>query len=158
MGRKLLNGCLVLLATFICPLSVIAAVGGGSLVFGASGEPSGVDIDVDSPTSVVVDEPFSIDVSVTNVADTMQTLDDIDLDAAALEVLEVMSTSPPFTRTSRNRFFKTYWFEEEIEPGATLKVSVEMVARETGTHPFWLDVCINVPNSCLNFEMEIVAR
>ena len=156
MARKLLNGCLILLVAFICPLAVIVSAGGGSLVFASPIEPSEVEVDVRHPKGVPLNEPFLIHISVTNEADGIQTLNDIDLNAGALDVLEMVDASPPFLRTSRAPFFQVYWFEEEIRAGETLEVSLEMVARETGTHPLRLGVCINVPESCMDFESTLV--
>jgi hypothetical protein len=158
MARKLLNGCIVSLFAFICPLSLIAAIGGGSLVSGASADLADVAVTVRAPSSVTLGEPFTVDVSVTNQAETNQTLDDIDLDAAILETFEILGAEPPFSHTSRDLFFQTYWFETEIGPGETLEVALEMVALETGTHAILVGVCINSPTSCGDYEIVIAVR
>ena len=156
MAKRLLNGCVVVLATFFVPLSIILAAAGSYLISGFSEEASQVDIDIRIPEVIVQREPFFVDVIVTNNAGYVQTLDDIDFNSDFLEAVEVVDTIPRFSRKTAIPFLVTYWFEREIQPSETLNVSLEMVAREPGTHLLLIGVCINVPSNCMNVDSMVV--
>lgn len=156
MGRKLLNGIIVLLAAFICPLSIIVGIGGSSLLFNQA--PSEVEVRVGSPNIALEENPFVITILISNQADTTQRLNSIDLVLNDLDALDVVNSTPPFSESSDEFGFKTYWFDSEIQPGESLEVSLETVARKTGTYQFRVDVCINGPMSCLSYETEIDVR
>jgi hypothetical protein len=158
MGKRMLNGCLAVSALFFCPLAVILAIGGGSLVYALGDAPADVDVEVSGPENVAVGESFTIDFAITNTALSVQTLDDIDLDADAVDSLAIVSSEPSFIEATRSGDTHTYWFEREITPGSTLNVSFTAVASEAGTYPLWISVCINSAWSCTDFEAEVVAK
>lgn len=157
MIRKLLNGCVVVLAAFICPMSMIAAAGAASFVV-PSPQPDDVHVQVDAPVSVTTGDPFVVDVAIVNLADSVQTLDNIDLSVWPLEVVEVLDATPAFNRNSRYMLLEIYWFEREIAAGETLNVSLYMLAHEPGTHTIELGICINLVDSCLPLEVVVDAR
>lgn len=158
MGKKLFNVSIVVLVTFLCPLSTIVAIAAGSIFTATGEEPPAVAVDFRAPSEVVVGEPFTIEFSVTNSAETVQTLDDIDLNPGALERMRLARSTPAFDWSSHDPFFQTYWYELGIQPGSTLDVAWEMVALEAGSHSLRLGVCINSAVSCRSFEAILVAR
>jgi hypothetical protein len=156
MGKKLFNVFLVILVTFLCPLSTIVAIAAGSIFTTPVEELA--DVKFWAPGIVVVGEPFTVEFSVTNTTAAVQVLDDIDLNPDALDAMELVRATPAFYRSNRDPFFQTYWYDLEIQPGSTLDVTWEMVAIEAGSHSLRFGVCINSPASCVNFETVVVAR
>jgi hypothetical protein len=158
MGKKLLIGCVVIFAALICLLCVIVVVISSLLVIGPLFEPSEVDIEVQIPGSVNQGDSFTVDISVTNNASIVQTLDDIDFNRNILNVIEIIGAEPPYSSSSEESLFLIYWFEKEIMSGETIDVSFEMVARHAGEHFVRIGVCINSPIRCMNFENNILVR
>ena len=157
MARKMLNGCLVVLAAFLCPLSVIAVTGAFSLI-GALAGPSDADIEATVPESVPADAPFPITVSIANTGDEAQTLHSIDLTASAPDAVEVLRTAPAFSGTTLDGTFHTYEFGNAIAPAETLEVTLDVVIHETGNQELQLGVCANSQLSCNLLVTEIEVR
>ena len=65
-----------------------------------------MEVDVRHPKGMPLNEPFLIHISVTNEADRDQTLNEVDFNAAGLDVLEMADASPPFLRPSRAPFLQ----------------------------------------------------
>lgn len=164
MNRKLLNGFIVLLAAICCPMSVITMVAGGSFVAGAAQGfqgPEQVDIKVEVPGfSVEVGEAYPIEIWVTNLADEAQSLESVDINTTFLEGFTIEESVPPFKQADSYFGLESFIYSQSIEPGETLTVEFGAVARQAGSYPLVVDVCINEMATCANYEFasEIVVK
>jgi hypothetical protein len=85
-------------------------------------------------------------------------LDGIDFIIADPGTFEVVKSEPNFSSTSQDFPYHTYTFEKEIKPGETLEVTLELEAKEKGSHPLTVGVCMNNPFSCQGYEFDMFVR
>jgi hypothetical protein len=125
-----------------------------------SQEPEDVEVTVTAPLQAAPGEEVVLEVSVTNLSDEPQLLDSVDIFDSYMRGIAVSRTDPPYTN-----FFhvpivdaRTYEFKRTIPAGETLVVTFHAVAVQVGDYAGQVDVCINLPSSCLGRPVRTVVR
>lgn len=148
MDRKLII-LLVVGGIGICLCGAILAVALG--LFAITNEPSSVEVSVDAPANVPLNERFEIIITIENITDEEQTLDSIDIEDSYLEGLSVELSEPPFSSTEPIPLvaYQTYTMQHRIPAGSTVEVRFLMVGEMEGKYGGDIDVCINLATNCL---------
>jgi hypothetical protein len=135
------------------PWIVLAAVMGyigGALsiiavgVFFAFGAIEGMlAVQVDEPRRAVVGEPFALRVAISNPGSQTVNFSDLDIPDDFFDHFQIESLSPAASSDSPVRGFgtHTYYFETDVQPGATEHVELMLQPINAGSHLVQFDVC-----------------
>lgn len=153
MNRRIVFGIFGVLALCVC------LVGGGVYLFIRSIDtvmPAGIEIEVGAPPQVPVDEPFAVDIRVTNETTAVHTIHSIDVSDSYLAGITVTSSEPPFTDSYAVPLvgFYSYTFNQSIPIRDARQVTMVMVGEEVGTFAGQIDVCIDSGSNCRSFAVE----
>ena len=142
----------VLVLLCICAVGVVVVI----ILAGSVEEPANVDISINAPAAVPLNEPFAVDVTIRNTAPSSQVLDSIDITDRYLAGIEVQQAEPAFSDSFAVPVvnYQSYTFQEEILSNSTMVVTFVMVGTTAGTYSGEFDVCINDGSSCLAVPVE----
>lgn len=98
-------------------------------------------ISVDAPARVTEDAIFQLVAKVENPTDETLTLGSIDIYDSLINGFEVMSVDPEPESTDPSFGFATFYFSQELPPGAVHTVVFELRAVETGVWTGDVDFC-----------------
>lgn len=136
-------------------LVVIASVG-----CDAFEEPENVDIRVDAPVSVEVDQNFNVTLTIRNTGSSPQTLVDVDIADEYLEGVVVREMDPAFKDAMHVPFDNTqsYSMDLALPPGQAVTVTIRAYAAHAGDYGGDIDFCINSALSCLSYPVRTIIR
>ncbi|GJM40021.1 MAG: hypothetical protein DHS20C20_03030 [Ardenticatenaceae bacterium] len=144
-----------LLALCLSGTAVILVV---SRIFlgGVLKEPTTVDIQYDVPAQVIVEEPFSVTLKLTNVITASQTLHSIDIDTRLWEIVHLNGSMPPYSESRMLPLtrFESFLFEEEIPVDGSTEVTLQFVGASVGRYEGVLDVCLEDGTFCVALPLE----
>lgn len=148
-------GCVVL-----CVVSIIVMIAGGAFLYTSVKEPENAYISVDVPVRATKDESVTIELHVENTGTESQLLHSVDISSEYLAGIAILESDPPFVESSPIPFFdfQSYWFEQEISPGAKLVVRFLGVAVNTGDYSGVIDVCIKSGSNCRSFATRTIVE
>lgn len=123
-------------------------------------EPTIVEMELDAPEQVTLNEPFAVTLRLTNVFTGSQTLHSIDLDNDYLENIRLNSSSPQFgdVRPLPLTGFASYSFDWLLPARRTSTVELMFVPEKAGQFSGIVDVCLDDGTLCqaLLLETEVV--
>jgi hypothetical protein len=139
----------------LAPLLFVALLG-----CGAFDMPENVDISIDSPVSVGVDEEFQIVLTINNTGPSTQTLVDLDVADAYLEGVVVREIDPTFSDAMHVPFDNTqsYSMDLALPAAQTVKVTISAYAAHVGDFGGDIDFCINSAVACLSYPVRTIIR
>ena len=142
----------------MCRLALLVLV--ASLGCEAFEEPENVDISVDAPTSVQVDQEFYIILTIRNTGSSTQTLVDVDIADEYLEGVVVRETDPAFKDAMHVPFDNTqsYSMDLTLPAGREVTVAISAYAAHAGDYAGDIDFCINSAVSCLSYPVRTIIR
>ncbi len=130
------GGCLLL-----CVVAVGAAV---TWMAWVGKDPQGVDVVARTPTDVAVGEPFTLEISITNLRQGASfELTDIDIDEGYLNAFIVLSTTPNYASTMHVPLIETrsFTFNRPVAPGETAVFTFKLRPERAGSHRGDVDIC-----------------
>lgn len=139
----------------LAPLVLIASLG-----CGAFEEPQNVEISIDVPVSVSVDQEFNIVLTVKNTGSTTRTLAYVDVADEYLEGVVVRGMDPAFKSAEHIPFDNTesYSLDVALPPAQEVTVTVSAYAAHTGDYAGDFDFCIDSAVSCLSYPVRTIIR
>ena len=122
--------------------------------------PENVDIRVDTPVSVQVDQEFYITLTIRNTGSSTQTLVDVDIADEYLEGVVVRETDPAFKDAMHVPFDNTqsYSMDITLPAGREVTVTISAYAAHAGDYAGDIDFCINSAVSCLSYPVRTIIR
>ena len=122
--------------------------------------PENVDISVDAPASVQVDQEFYIILTIRNTGSSTQTLVDVDIADEYLEGVMVRETDPAFKDAMHVPFDNTqsYSMDITLPAGREVTVTISAYAAHAGDYAGDIDFCINSAVSCLSYPVRTIIR
>lgn len=127
------------------------------LGFGCSSGPE-LTASAEAPAQVEVGTEFDVKVSLTNPHKEAVELDSIDIDLAALSELSISSLDPKPTDEFDLPIFeqRSFIFDQAVEPGGTIVVTIGMTAETVKAHQLPLDIC-NDHQDCSTIHVQLDA-
>ncbi|MFZ1395983.1 MAG: hypothetical protein WAS33_03750 [Candidatus Promineifilaceae bacterium] len=149
-------------------LGIVALCVGGTAVFllifriffgGILQEPAAVEILVEAPPQVVVNEPFVVTVQLTNIITTSQTLHSLDFEEAFLEHISLRSATPAYQTSQAIPLtnFTSYPFNLPLPANSTNRptvVELTFVGRDVGEFSGVMDICFAEGTLCKAVVLE----
>ena len=116
-----------------------------SAIFSSCGEVEGIDINLDIPVVVDLDEEFVTQVTITNKLTESQELVSIDVGDGYLEGIALIKTYPNYTDQIHIPLDNTvsYSFGQDIGPHESITIDLHWRALSTGEFSDDIDFCIN---------------
>ncbi len=117
-----------------------------------------VNIQVDAPSNVVLDDEFVIEIQIENTSDEIYILKDIDVHPDYLEGIFISGSEPQFHNTFSGEVtgYQNYKFDQNIHPKSELVVQLHAIGFETGSFIGDIDICINALGACRGFPLRTV--
>jgi len=111
----------------------------------ACSEIENVDVFIDSPTIVQLDDDFEITMKLVNTANKSQKLVSIDISDKYLKGVIVAKTAPEYKESTHIPIDNSmsYIFRHSLPPGDTVTVTLYCKAVDTGDFSGSFDFCIN---------------
>lgn len=156
MRKKLLNGCLVFLAAFICPAAYIIVVGTASFFSGYALFEE-VDATLWYPENVTAGDSFTFVIEIQNHADQRHILSSIDIANTGAGSISIVGSKPAYVEAQPQADWQSFTYEESLDAQGSLQVEFMAVIDSPGRHLLQSAVCINNDWSCLQIEAEIAA-
>ena len=91
------------------------------------------------PETVCVNEPFSAFIDATNPHDEIIDFSNVGIPAPFLDDFEVLSVWPDTEQLTTDQTW--FYFEMPVEPGQTIEVEMELMAKTAGTYTTHFEVC-----------------
>lgn len=149
---KLGAGILVICLAGTAVLLIIAR-----LFFGTTlNEPITIDVQVDAPERVQLNEPFAINIQVMSLVTTSQIIHSIDLNSSYLNSVNLSSSNPAYKAVADIPLtdFTSYRFEETLFAETTVPIELVFVGQEVGEFSGLMDICLDDGTLCLAFPLE----
>ena len=145
----------------ICLVGTAVTIIISRLFFGTVlNKPITVEMQLDAPLQVALNEPFAVTLQITNLITASQTLHSIDLDTDYLESVSLASSSPNYkaVRSLPLTHFASYSFEAEIPVAETTVIELMFVPEKAGQFTGLVDVCLEDGTLCqaLSLETEVI--
>lgn len=152
---------LVGLIIVVCLAGTAVALVVGRLFFGTVlNEPKTVEMQLNAPEQVTLNEPFVVTLRLTNVFTDSQTLHSIDLDNDYLENIRLDNSNPEFgdIRPLPLTGFASYSFDWLLPARRTTEIELRFVPEKAGQFSGLVDVCLDDGTLCqaLPLETEVV--
>jgi len=121
-------------------------------------EPTTVEVQIDVPEKISVNDPFAVTIQLTNLITASQILHSIDVESSYLENISLNSSTPTYKaiRSLPLTNFASYRFEEEIPAGQTMVIELNFVGQTTGQFSGLIDICLADGTLCLARSLETV--
>ena len=141
----------------VCLVGTAVTLLGMRILFGTTlNEPTSIEVQIDAPAQVILNEPFAVTIQVTSLITTSQTLHSIDLDTDYLKNVRLSGSAPayqavqsvPLTR------FDSYHFEAILPPSRTTAIELQFVGQQAGQFSGLIDICLDDGNLCLALPLE----
>ena len=116
-----------------------------SAIFSSCGEVEGIDIKLDIPVIVSLDDEFVTQVTITNKLNETQELVSIDIGDGYLEGIALITTYPNYSDQMHVPIDNTvsYSFGKEIGPHESITIDLHWRALSAGEFSDEIDFCIN---------------
>jgi hypothetical protein len=139
----------------LAPFLFVALLGCGTFEM-----PENVDISIDAPVSVMVDEEFQIVLTINNTGPSAQTLVDLDVADEYLEGVVVREIDPAFSDAMHVPFDNTqsYSMDLALPASQAVKVTISAHAAHAGDFGGDIDFCINSAVACLSYPVRTIIR
>lgn len=137
----------------LAPLVLIATLG-----CAAFDEPENIEVSIEAPITVDVDQEFDLVVTVKNTSASTQTLVDLDIGEDYLEGVAVRRMDPAFSDALGGFGTMTYSMDLALPPGQEVTITIAAYAAHAGDYSASLDLCINSAVSCLYYPVRTVVR
>ena len=139
----------------LAPLLLVASLGCGALE-----HPENVEIRVEAPFSIDVNQAFEVVLTVKNTGSSNQTLVDVDIADEYLEGVVVSAMDPAFKEAMHIPFDNTqsYSMDLALPPGQEITITISAFAAHTGDYAGDIDFCINSELSCLSYPVRTIIR
>jgi hypothetical protein len=152
---------LVGLIIVVCLVGTAVTIIVSRLFFGTVlNKPATVEMQLNAPEQVTLNEPFVVTLQLTNVFTGSQTLHSIDLDNDYLENIRLDSSNPEFggVRPLPLTGFASYSFDWLLPPRRTSTIELRFVPEKAGQFFGLIDVCLDDGTLCqaLPLETEVV--
>lgn len=127
--------------------------------FGCS-SPEGIQVSIETPTTVAKGGRFQIVAKVQNSAPRPQILVSLDVADSHLEGIVVERTEPPFTEAFHVPIDNTmsYTFNLNINSGAQQVVVLHAYAARSGDFKGEVDFCINTAYDCMPYPIRTIVE
>ncbi len=149
---------LVGLIVVVCLVGTAVTLIISRLIFGTvTNEPITVEMEIDAPEQVALNEPFVVAVQLTNVFTGSQTLHSIDLEGEYLENIRLDSSNPAFGEIRPLPFtgFASYSFDQQLPPRRTSTIELTFVPERAGQFSGLVDVCLDDGTLCQALPLEV---
>jgi len=152
---------LVGLIVVVCLVGTAVTIIISRLLFGTVlNEPTTVEMQLDAPEQVTLNEPFAVTLHLTNIFTASQTLHSIDMDTHYLENISLDSSSPGFKEVRPLPFthFASYSFEWLLPAGRTTEIELLFLPEKAGRISGLMDVCLDDGTLCqaLSLDVEVL--
>ena len=122
-------------------------------------EPTSVEVQIEAPAQVVVNESFAITLQLTNIMTTSQTLHSLDFDERYLENVSLSHTTPPYHRMQSVPLtnFTSYLYELELPVDIINRptvIELTFISETVGEFSGLLDVCLEDGTFCVAVPLE----
>ena len=149
-------GCVsIILLCFVLGLISLLV---GRMFLIRSQEPTFIIVRVDTPESVLPNEPFEVHLTIQNIASEEILLHSIDVSNSYFDAIAVNKISPEPTREQSIPIvnFRSYRFEKPIMSGGTQSVVFELIGAEEGLYEGEIDICVEASVLCKLVEVRTV--
>lgn len=150
---------LVLLLAFCLGSTVVFLIVARIFIGGVLQEPTTLEVVVEMPEQVLLNEPFVATMELTNIYTASQTLHSIDFEDAFLEHVGLINAQPAY-QTSRSlplTNFVSYEFDLELPPAMMQQptvVEMTFVGHAEGEFYGVVDVCLEDGTLCVALPLE----
>ena len=148
MNRNIIIGIVTAIG-----LLCFCTVFGGGLFFllSSSTTPTDVQVTVDAPISVPLNEPYLVSINVQNLTAVSQILDSIDIQNSYLAEIRVEGVDPTYSDSFEIPWvgYQSYTFESTIPANRSIQVDFIMVGLTEGEYSGDVDICINNGSNCI---------
>lgn len=119
-------------------------------------EPTTVEVQIDAPEQIPLNEPFAVTIQLTNLITANQTLHSIDLQRSYLENIRLNNSTPTYktVRSLPLTNFASYRFEKEIPAEQTMIIELHFVGQTIGQFSGLIDICLADGTLCLARPLE----
>ena len=148
---------LIGLIIITCLAGTAVAIVISRLLFGTVlNEPTTVEMQLNAPEQVNLNEPFAVTLHLTNNFTASQTLHSIDLDTDYLENISLDSSNPGFgdVRSLPLTRFASYSFDWLLPAGQITEIELFFVPEKAGQFSGLLDVCLADGTLCQALPLE----
>ena len=132
--KQFVVGCLAISAVLFIGLVVL-------IYFVLIRELPTLEASIATPASVAVNSTFDAVVTAENTHSDQIVLDSIDVEAVFLEGFQVVSVSPKPSETYSIFGYRTWEFDQAVEPGEKVEVTFTLRAVQQGHYTGDVDVC-----------------
>lgn len=151
LAAAILSTCLM--GTAVLILFVRIQVGG------VLKEPVSVDVQIEAPEQVIVNEPFAVTLQLTNLFTATQTLHSIDFDSDYLENVRLSSAAPAYQAVRPLPFtnYTSYEFNHELPVNEFRRptvIELIFVGETVGEFSGLMDICLADGTFCLALPLE----
>ena len=143
---------LVGVITAVCVLGTAVVLVISRLIWGtALNEPTTIEVQIDAPEQVTVNEPFAVTIQVTSLITSTQLLHSIDLDTDYLENVRLSGSAPAYqaVQSLPLTHFASYRFETEIPAKNSRAIELMFVGETVGEFSGVVDICLEDGTLCL---------
>lgn len=146
------------LIIIICLAGTAVALIVGRLFFGTVlNEPTTVEMQLDAPEQVTLNEPFVVTLRLTNIFTANQTLHSIDLEADYLDNISLENSNPGYqdVRSLPLTGFASYSFDWLLPARRTSTVELMFVPQKAGQFSGLMDICLEDGTLCQALPLEV---
>jgi hypothetical protein len=152
---------LIGLIIMVCLVGTAVAILGGRLMFGTVlNEPTAIEMQLDAPQQVALNEPFAMTLQLTNLITASQTLHSIDLDTDYLDNIDLESSNPGYKAVRRLPLthYASYSFDWLLPAKRTTVIELMFIPEKVGQISGLMDVCLGDGTFCqaIPLETEVV--
>ena len=148
---------LVGVITAVCVLGTAVVLVISRLIWGtALNEPTTIEVQIDAPEQVTVNEPFAVTIQVTSLITSTQLLHSIDLDTDYLENVRLSGSAPAYqaVQSLPLTHFASYRFETEIPAKNSRAIELMFVGETVGEFSGVVDICLEDGTLCLAQQLQ----
>jgi len=100
-------------------------------------------VEFDVPRAVTVDEPFLLNIVIGNPHSQTLQFSDLDIPDRFFEIFDLDSIAPLPSADSPIGGFgtQTYYYERDLDPGASYAIELKLAATQAGNHVIEFDIC-----------------
>lgn len=126
----------------------------------ACSEIENVDVFIEAPAVVQLNDDFDVVVKLVNSASKPQELYSIDISNHYLTGVMVLKTEPEYKESTRIPIDNTtsYVYKQELLPGDTVKVTISCKAIDLGDFKGDFDFCINSDFNFMSKQVRTIVR
>lgn len=138
----------------------LAVIVAASLVFFivyGSRAPEDIRVETNVPLEVT-NEPFLLEVFVTNVGRKAQQFHSIDIEKAYLDGISISDAEPNYKESAGIFLYQSYLFERPLAPGKTQVIKFSAKPLYSGDWSGDLDVCVGTGARCVTKNIRTVVR